>query len=142
MRNNTFSWVCSTSKLIFISKFDSEAKFNTYIIWALNVSLMGFLDKLKQAIMGTREFADDTKDAAARAGRTVDDSAERAKRAADNTAERAKRAADDSADKVKRASSESERAVDNSAEKVKRAGDKAENAVDDADAASDELKKD
>ena len=106
-------------------------KFNTYIIWALNVSLMGFLDKLKQAIMGTREFADDTKDAAARAGRTVDDSAERAKRAAD-----------DSADKVKRTSSESERAVDNSAEKVKRAGDKAENAVDDADAASDELKKD
>jgi methyl-accepting chemotaxis protein len=131
VRNNTFSWVCSTSKLIFLSKFDSEVKFNTYIIWALNVSLMGFLDKLKQAIMGTREFADDTKDAAARAGRTVDDSAERAKRAADNTA-----------DRVKRVSSESERAVDNSAEKVKRAGDKTENAVDDADAASDELKKD
>ena len=74
---------------------------------------MGFLDKLKQAIMGTKDLADDTKDAAARAHRTVDDSAERAKRS-----------------------------VDNSAEKVKRAGDKAENAVDDADAASDELKKD
>ena len=74
---------------------------------------MGFLDKLKQAIMGAKEMTDGTKDAAARAHRTVDDSAERAKRA-----------------------------VDDSAEKVKRAGDKAENAVDDADAASDELKKD
>ena len=71
---------------------------------------MGFLDKLKKSIMGVKEEADDTKDAAAR---TVDDSAEKAKRA-----------------------------VDDSAEKVKRAGDKAENAVDDAEAASDELKKD
>lgn len=74
---------------------------------------MGFLDKLKKGIMGTKEKADDTKDAAARAHRTVDDSAKKA-----------------------------ERAADDSAEKVKRAGDKAENAVDDADAASDELKKD
>ena len=34
---------------------------------------MGFLDKLKQAIMGAKEKADDTKDAAARTRRTVDD---------------------------------------------------------------------
>ena len=74
---------------------------------------MGFLDKLKMAIMGAKEKADDTKDAAARAHRTVDDSSERAKRT-----------------------------VDDSSDKVKRAGNKAENAVDDADAASDELKKD
>jgi ElaB/YqjD/DUF883 family membrane-anchored ribosome-binding protein len=74
---------------------------------------MGFLDKLKQAITGTKEKADDTKDAAARAHRTVDDSAEKVKRA-----------------------------VDDSADKAKRAADKADNAVDDAAAASDELKKD
>ena len=57
---------------------------------------MGFLDKLKQAIMGTKDLADDTKDAAARAGRTVDDSADRAKRAADESAEKVKRAAGES----------------------------------------------
>lgn len=85
---------------------------------------MGFLDKLKQAIIGATEKADDTKDAAARARRTVDDSTETAKRSVDDSAKRA------------------ERAVDDSAEKVKRAGNKAENAVDDTKAASDELKKD
>ena len=55
---------------------------------------MGFLDKLKRSISGGKEKADDAKDAAARAQKTVDDSAERAKRAADDSAERAKRAAD------------------------------------------------
>jgi ElaB/YqjD/DUF883 family membrane-anchored ribosome-binding protein len=74
---------------------------------------MGFLDKLKRSLAGGKEKADDSKDAAARAQKTVDDSAERAKRAADDSAERAKRAAD-----------------------------KADNAVDDSANASDELKKD
>ena len=55
---------------------------------------MGFLDKLKRSIAGGKEKADDSKDAAAKAQKTVDDSAERAKRAADDSAERAKRAAD------------------------------------------------
>ena len=81
---------------------------------------MGFFDKLKNAIIGGKEKADDTKDAAARANRTVDDTAERAKRAGDKA----------------------QNAVDDTAERAKRAGDKAKNAVDDANAASDELKKD
>ena len=51
---------------------------------------MGFLDKLRQAIMGAKDMGDDTKDAAARAHRTVDDSADRAIRAADNSAEKVK----------------------------------------------------
>ena len=76
-------------------------------------SSMGFLDKLKRSISGGKEKADDAKDAAARAQKTVDDSAERAKRAADDSAERAKRTAD-----------------------------KADNAADDVANASDELKKD
>ena len=56
-------------------------------------SSMGFLDKLKRSISGGKEKADDAKDAAARAQKTVDDSAERAKRAAD----KADNAVDDSA---------------------------------------------
>jgi len=75
--------------------------------------LMGFLDKLKRSIAGGKEKADDTKDAAARAQKTVDDSADRAKKAVDDSADRAKRAAD-----------------------------KTDNAADDVANASDELKKD
>ena len=56
-------------------------------------SSMGFFDKLKRSISGGKEKADDAKDAAARAQKTVDDSAERAKRAAD----KADNAVDDSA---------------------------------------------
>ena len=37
-------------------------------------SSMGFLDKLKRSISGGKEKADDAKDAAARAQKTVDDS--------------------------------------------------------------------
>ncbi len=44
---------------------------------------MGFLDKLKKGILGTKEKADDVKDAAARAEKKVEDSAERVKKAAD-----------------------------------------------------------
>lgn len=54
---------------------------------------MGFLDKLKRSLAGGKEKADDSKDAAAKAQKTVDDSAERAKRAAD----KADNAIDDSA---------------------------------------------
>ena len=77
-------------------------------------SSMGFLDKLKRSISGGKEKADDAKDAAARAQKTVDDSAERAKRAA----------------------------ADDSAERAKKTADKADNAADDVANASDELKKD
>jgi F0F1-type ATP synthase membrane subunit b/b' len=75
--------------------------------------LMGFLDKLKRGIAGGKEKADDAKEAAARAQKSVEDAAEKAKRA-----------------------------VDDSAEKAKRAADRADNAIDDAAGASDELKKD
>ena len=54
---------------------------------------MGFLDKLKRAIAGGKDKADDVKDAAARAQKTVDDSAEKAKGAAD----KADNAVDDAA---------------------------------------------
>ena len=61
-------------------------------------SSMGFLDKLKRSISGGKEKADDAKDAAARAQKTVDDSAERAKRTADK--------ADNAAEDVANASDE------------------------------------
>ena len=61
-------------------------------------SSMGFLDKLKRSISGGKEKADDAKDAAARAQKTVDDSAERAKKAADK--------ADSAVDDVANASDE------------------------------------
>ncbi len=103
---------------------------------------MGFLDKLKQAIMGTKDLADDTKDALLGPTElwTIQQIVPK-ERPMIQQIER-KEQTDNVAEKVKRAGNESERAVDNSAEKVKRVGDKAENAVDDADAASDELKKD
>jgi methyl-accepting chemotaxis protein len=90
---------------------------------------MGFLDALKKIILGTKEKADDVKDAAARAGRKVDDTADKTKRAADKNND------------VKDAAARAERKVDASADKTKRAADKADNAVDDTAAASDELKK-
>ena len=74
---------------------------------------MGFLDKLKRAIEGGKEKADDAKNAAARAQRAVDETADKTKRAVDETAD-----------------------------KTKRAADRADNAVDDAADATDELKKD
>lgn len=44
---------------------------------------MGFLNKLKKGILGTKEKADDVKGAAARAEKKVDDAADKTKRAAD-----------------------------------------------------------
>jgi F0F1-type ATP synthase membrane subunit b/b' len=55
---------------------------------------MGFLDKLKRSIAGGKDKADDVKDAAARAQKTVEDSAEKAKQAVEDSAEKAKQAAD------------------------------------------------
>jgi hypothetical protein len=59
---------------------------------------MGFLDKLKRSIAGGREQANDVKDAAAKAQKSVDDSAERAKKAAD----RVDNAVDDASDELKK----------------------------------------
>lgn len=44
---------------------------------------MGFLDKLKKGILGTKEKADDVKGAAASAEKKVDEAADKTKRAAD-----------------------------------------------------------
>jgi chemotaxis regulatin CheY-phosphate phosphatase CheZ len=54
---------------------------------------MGFLDKLKKGILGTKEMADDVKGAAAKAEKKVDDAADKTKRAAD----KADNAVDDAA---------------------------------------------
>ena len=54
---------------------------------------MGFLDKLKKGILGTKENAEDVKGAAARAEKKIDDSADKTKRAAD----KADNAVDDTA---------------------------------------------
>jgi len=62
---------------------------------------MGFLDKLKKGILGTKEKADDVKGAAASAEKKVDEAADKTKRAAD----RADNAVDDAAaasDKLKK----------------------------------------
>ena len=59
---------------------------------------MGFLDKLKRSIAGGREKADDVKDAAAKAQKSVEDSAEKAKKAAD----RVDNAVDDASDELKK----------------------------------------
>jgi hypothetical protein len=85
----------------------------------LLIEIMGFLEKIKEAILGGKEKSDEAKIAAAKTKAKVDESADKAKRDAAKT-------------KVK---------VDESADKAKRAGDKAENTVDDMSDASDELKK-
>jgi hypothetical protein len=59
---------------------------------------MGFLDKLKKAIRGGKENADDAKVAAAKAEAKVDESADNAKRAADKT----ENAVDDASDELKK----------------------------------------
>ena len=46
---------------------------------------MGFIDKIRQAILGSKEKAADAKYAAARAERKVDGSANKAKRAANES---------------------------------------------------------
>ena len=63
-----------------------------YLGWLIEV--MGFLDKIKEAIRGGKEKSDEAKMAAAKTGVKVDESADKAKRAG----EKAENAVDDTSD--------------------------------------------
>ena len=58
------------------------------------IEVMGFLDKIKKAISGGKEKADEAKIAAAKTEIKVDESADKAKR----TADKAENAVDDTSD--------------------------------------------